>query len=96
MNSNIFDVDSLESQIISIIAKEICGGDVSRITLKSTFEDLKIDSLDAVNITFNLEDELQIEIDPEEVQDVKSIGDLVERVRARFQEQPAIALESAA
>ena len=49
--------------------------DVSEITEESTFEDLGIDSLDAVEIMMEMEDEFGIEIKPAEVG--KSVKELI-------------------
>jgi acyl carrier protein len=47
----------------------------------STFEELKIDSLDGINILFALEGEFQISIpDDDEVKKIRTIRDLAEGV----------------
>jgi acyl carrier protein len=51
------------------------------VTLDSTFEQLKIDSLDGINIVFALENEFGINIPDEGVQSMRSIGETVEGVR---------------
>lgn len=48
---------------------------VEEITLDRTFKDLGIDSLDTVEMTMNLEDALDIEI--ELTEKVETVGDLV-------------------
>lgn len=52
--------------------------DVSEITEDSTFEDLGIDSLDAVEIMMEMEDEFGIEIKPAEVG--KSVKELIDYI----------------
>ena len=49
--------------------------DVSEITEETTFEDLGVDSLDAVEIMMEMEDEFGIEIKPAEAG--KSVKELV-------------------
>ena len=49
--------------------------DASEITLETTFEDLSVDSLDAVEIMMEMEDEFGIEIKPAEAG--KSVKELV-------------------
>jgi len=44
---------------------------------ESTFEDLGIDSLDLLNILFDLESEFDIEIDDEEAKKVTNVGEMV-------------------
>ncbi len=43
----------------------------------STFEELGIDSLDRLNILFDLESEFDIEIDDEEAKKVTNVGEMV-------------------
>ncbi len=54
---------------------------VQSISLNSTFEELKIDSLDGINIVFELEKAFDIEIPDEGVQNLKSVRETVEGVR---------------
>ena len=49
--------------------------DVSEITMDSSFTDLKLDSLDTVEIIINLEDEFGVSIEMSE--DLKTVGDIV-------------------
>ena len=49
--------------------------DVSGITMDSSFTDLKLDSLDTVEIIMNLEDEFGVSIEMSE--DLKTVGDIV-------------------
>jgi acyl carrier protein len=46
------------------------------VTLDSTFEELKIDSLDGINILFALENEFNVNIPDEAAKDLRTIGDL--------------------
>jgi acyl carrier protein len=57
------------------------------ISLDSTFEELKIDSLDGINIVFALENEFGINIPDEGVQDMRSVRGAVEGVRKLIDEQ---------
>jgi len=57
------------------------------ISLDSTFEELKIDSLDGINIVFALENEFGINIPDEGVQDMRSVRGAVEGVRKLLEEQ---------
>lgn len=51
---------------------------IEQVTLDSTFEELKIDSLDGINILFALENEFNVNIPDEAATQVKSVRDLVE------------------
>ena len=46
----------------------------------STFQELKIDSLDGINILFALEGEFQISIPDDEAKNVRSVRELAEGV----------------
>ena len=52
-------MSNVQETIFAIIAKE-SGVEASKITLESTLKDLEIDSLDAVQIIFELEDKFKI------------------------------------
>ena len=51
------------------------------VTMESTFAELGIDSLDTVELLMNLEDEIGMEIEPE--QKVVTIGDLVAFIESK-------------
>ncbi len=48
-----------------------------RIDRKTTFEDIDADSLDVVELVMALEEEFNLEIADEEVEKIKTIGDIV-------------------
>lgn len=74
------ETDELAEKVIRVIAhtQRIPPESVS---LDSTFEALKIDSLDGINIVFELEKEFNIEIPDDGVQNLRSVRDTVEGVR---------------
>lgn len=74
------EADALAEKVIRVIAhtQRIPPESVS---LDSTFEALKIDSLDGINIVFELEKEFDIEIPDDGVQNLHSVRDTVEGVR---------------
>jgi len=51
------------------------------VTLDKTFEDLKIDSLDGINILFALESEFKIDIPDEPARQMRSVHDAAEGVK---------------
>ena len=71
--------DELVQKVISIIAttRKI---PVEKVRLDSTFEELEIDSLDGLNIVFALENEFNITIPDEEVQQIRSVREVVEKL----------------
>lgn len=67
-------------ETIKAILKDKQDIDPSSVNENSTFEDLKIDSLDLVELVCELEDRLQIDFgDPE---GLKTIGDVVSYVES--------------
>ena len=56
--------------------------DESEITMETTFEDLGVDSLDAVEIMMEMEDEFEIEIKPAEAG--KSVAELVAYIDSKL------------
>lgn len=70
-------------KIVQIMEDQL-GVDTNGITEETTFrEDLRIDSLDLYELVTALEDEYSIEIQPEELEELKSIGDVVEYLSAK-------------
>ncbi len=66
------------------------------VSLNSTFEELKIDSLDGINIVFELEKEFKIEIPDEGAQNLRSVRETVEGVRKLVEEKNQMAPPGAA
>ena len=61
-------------KIIKVLADHL-EMDASEITEETTFEDLGVDSLEVAEIMMELQDELGIEINPQEAG--KSVGELI-------------------
>jgi acyl carrier protein len=72
--------DEITPRVLRIIA-ETQRKDPAIVTVDSSFEELEIDSMDAVNIIFGLENEFSINIPDDEVKNIKSVRDMVEGVR---------------
>ena len=53
---------------------------VEKVTIESSFQELGIDSMDAVNILFGLESEFDINIPDEEVKDIRTMRQMAEGV----------------
>ncbi len=74
------EIVDLSAQVIRVIAQtQRIPADT--ITIDSTFEQLKIDSLDGINIIFALENEFSVEIPDEGVQNMRSVRETVDGVR---------------
>jgi len=78
---------NLASKVIAVIAKAQ-RIPVETITVDSTFEQLKIDSLDGINIVFALENEFGIDIPDEGAQNLRSVRETVDGI-AELLEQKA-------
>ena len=77
--SDVRDIDSgleLSDRVIRVIAgtQKISADLIGR---ESTFEELKFDSLDGINILFALENEFDINIPDEAARQIKSIPEMV-------------------
>ncbi|MDD4985604.1 MAG: acyl carrier protein [Dehalococcoidales bacterium] len=79
-------MSAAEETIKDIIVK-IVHCDRKILTSESTFQDMKADSLDMVQVLVALEDEFGIEIPDEEAQKFKNFGDFVTFVEARVAEK---------
>jgi acyl carrier protein len=72
-------MDDIATRCIQIIAKSK-SIPADTITLASTFDELNIDSLDKINISFEVEEAFSIEIPDEALSTLKTVGDMVEGV----------------
>lgn len=82
-------MSSVQDTVFDIIAKE-SGIDRARITPQATLKDLDIQSLDAVQILFEIEDHFKITMpDRDPNFDTESVGGLVETVEKLVAAQPA-------
>ncbi|MDX9692200.1 MAG: acyl carrier protein [Acholeplasmataceae bacterium] len=54
-----------------------------KITMQSRLaEDLGADSIDAVELIMNIEDEFEIQVSDEQAQNIKTVGDLVKYIES--------------
>jgi acyl carrier protein len=72
-------MNEIASRCIDIIAK---SKNISpdTVTLASTFDELNVDSLDKINISFEVEEAFNVEIPDEALGTIKTVGDMVEGV----------------
>jgi acyl carrier protein len=70
----------IAQRVIDIIAKSKSIPPES-ISLDSTFDSLAIDSLDKINISFEVEEAFDIEIPDDALGSLKTVGDVVAGVR---------------
>ena len=74
-------MDDIESRIIELVAKSK-NLPVSDVGVNTTFDDLQIDSLDKINLSFAVEEMFGIEIPDENLNSLKTVGDVVRGVEA--------------
>ncbi|MGH9393179.1 MAG: acyl carrier protein [Terriglobales bacterium] len=72
--------DELTQDVIAVIAREQ-RLPAETISPEATFEELKIDSLDGVNIVFALEEKYNLTIPDEVAREMKSIRQVVDALR---------------
>ncbi|NLK12524.1 MAG: acyl carrier protein [Candidatus Phytoplasma sp.] len=73
---------SVFSRIKDMIINEL-SVEEKDITLEARLvEDLGADSIDAVELVMNIEDEFELEISDEALQNLKTVGDLVSYIEA--------------
>lgn len=86
-------MDDVATKIIEILKKHM-KEPRDDIGLQTALTDLKIESLDLAMIVFDIEDTFGIEIPynaNEDVEDFKTVGSVVDRVKALMAEGPAAA-----
>jgi acyl carrier protein len=72
--------DDIEQQVIEAIAKKK-KLDPASVTTASTFEELGLDSLDAADLMFTIEDTFRILVPDQAALSMKSVGEVVAGVR---------------
>ena len=72
--------EDLEARLIGMIA-ESKKMDAGSIGIETTFESLQIDSLDKINLSFEVEEAFGIEIPDAAIGGIRTVGDMVEGVR---------------
>ena len=69
----------LNARVIAVIAR-MQKIPVDSVTLDKTFQELNIDSLDGINIMFEVENEFGIEIPDEEAKQIRSVRQMAEGI----------------
>ncbi len=59
------------------------GVDESDFATEATFESLGLDSLDVVELTLVLEEETGVKLEDEELEDIKTVQDAIDKVAAK-------------
>jgi acyl carrier protein len=72
-------MNDTQARIIELIAKSK-NLPPSSIGMDTTFEELQIDSLDKINLSFEVEEMFSIQIPDENLNSLKTVGDVVSGV----------------
>lgn len=71
------------AKVKSIISEQL-GVEEDEISMETSFEDLDADSLDIVEMVMAMEEEFNLEISDEDVEKIKTVGDIVRYIESRI------------
>jgi acyl carrier protein len=74
--------DQIEKTILT--ALEQFGAEPSALRRDATLEELDVDSLDLVELAQVIEDEYKVEVTSQDVQNVSTVGDVIDLVASRL------------
>ena len=78
------ETNEVFDKVKSLFVEDL-GIDESKVTMEAKLEeDLEIDSLGIVEVVMAFEDEFEIEIDDEELADVKTVGQAVNLLHSKI------------
>ena len=80
--------EEIEARVMQTIAKTQ-HIDVSSFTANSTFEEMKVDSLDGINIVFAIENEFGIDVPDDAMKALSSVRDVIDGVEKLLAEKAA-------
>ena len=80
--------ERVEDRVLQVIA-EVQKLPIEDVTRDKTFSELGIDSLDGINIIFELESEFHISIPDEAARTIKSVADAIDGVQRLLRERAA-------
>jgi acyl carrier protein len=78
-SANVALPEDLEARVIKVIAKTQ-RIPLETVTIDSTFDQLKIDSLDGINLIFALESEFNVDINDEEARSINSVRQMAQGI----------------
>lgn len=86
--------EDLKTRVVKVIAKTQ-RIPLDTVSIDSTFEELKIDSLDGINLIFALESEFNVDIPDEDARSIKTVRQMAEGV-AQLLKQKLVAQKAPA
>ena len=81
--------EDIATRVIRVIAKTQ-HIEPTAFTADSTFEEMKIDSLDGINIVFAVETEFGVDVPDEAMKALRSVRDVIDGVEKLLAEGPKI------
>ena len=81
------DSSAIEQRVINAIARSK-RVDADKLSPETTFEELSMDSLDAIELLFEIEEEFDLTVEDEAVQGKENVGQVIEAVRAALAAEP--------
>lgn len=73
----------MEFEMLKEIIADVLNVDAAEIKMETTFvEDLGADSLDIFQIIMGIEEKLNVEVDTDAAEGIKTVGDAVELIKA--------------
>jgi acyl carrier protein len=81
-------MSDVETRVIRLVA-ETQKIDPALIRPESTFEELKIDSFDGLNLLFAVESEFDVRVSDEDAKSLRSVRDMIEGVEKLLADQRA-------
>lgn len=86
---------SVAERVIDAIARSK-RLDADTIRPETTFEELGMDSLDAIELLFEIEEEFDLTVEDEAVQGKENVGQVIEAVREAVAETPGAGADAPA
>ncbi len=80
------EIEMVFDKIKSIIVDQL-DADEADVTMEANIQDdLGADSLDVVDLVMNIEEDFDIEIPDEDVENIKTVGDIVKYIESKIEE----------
>tara|TARA_B100000795_G_C22335921_1_gene263140 strand:+ start:71 stop:334 length:264 start_codon:yes stop_codon:yes gene_type:complete len=72
---------TIEEKVFEVVSRRL-KWELSDLTLETDLrKDLNADSIDSVEVVFELEDEYNITVEDEEAEDIRTVGDIVNVIK---------------
>ncbi len=77
------EINEIKEKVFEIVA-DVCGVDKSEVNENSTVGDFPAwDSLGQITILQRVQDEFEVEFDPEEMMEIEDVNDIINTVNAK-------------